>query len=110
MIAPFWGPTLDCPDPQALAEFYQRVGGGTIAVSSANFVELRSEGYSLGFQCHLDFKTADLDTAEAEAIAAGATKSAVQPHPSVFRVLIDPAGHPFCLSTWGTPAGPPESR
>ena len=128
MIAPFWGPTLDCPDPRGLAEFYQRLGGGTITVSTENFAELRSEGFSLGFQrdlnyrattwpdprvpqqCHLDFKTAELDGAEAQAIAAGATKSAVQPHPSAYRVLIDPAGHPFCLSTWGTPAGPPESR
>ncbi|MEU0092901.1 VOC family protein [Kribbella sp. NPDC006257] len=80
MIAPFWGPTLDCPDPRVPQ------------------------------QCHLDFKTADLDTAEIEAIQAGATRSAVQPHPSVFRVLINPAGHPFGLSTRGTPAGPPESR
>jgi hypothetical protein len=127
-FAAFWGAMLDCPDPQQLAEFYQRLGGGTITVSSENFVELRCDGFSLGFQrdlnyrattwpdprvpqqAHLDFKAADLDAAERLAIAAGARKSAVQPHPSVFRVLVDPAGHPFCLSTWGTPAGPPESR
>ncbi|WP_343967677.1 VOC family protein [Kribbella koreensis] len=61
-------------------------------------------------QCHLDFKAADLDAEELPAIAAGATKTAVQPHPAVFRVFLDPAGHPFCLTTYGTKAGPPQSR
>ena len=128
MVAPFWGPTLDCPEPRGLAEFYQRVCGGEISVSSETFVELRCDGFSLGFQrdlnyreptwpeprvpqqCHLDFKTADLDAEEAQVLAAGATKTAVQPAPSVFRVFLDPAGHPFCLTTWGTPAGPAQSR
>jgi len=34
----------------------------------------------------------DLDAAEPEALGAGGCSSAI-------RVLIDPAGHPFCLST-----------
>jgi hypothetical protein len=128
MAAPFWGPTLDCPEPRALAEFYQRICGGEITVSTEAFVELRLDTFSLGFQrdlnyrettwpdtrvpqqCHLDFKTADLDTEEAKVLTAGATKTSVQPSPSVYRVFLDPAGHPFCLTTWGTPAGPPESR
>jgi hypothetical protein len=128
VVAPFWGPTLDCPEPLALAEFYQRICGGGITVATETFVELRLGSYSLGFQrdlnyrattwpdprvpqqCHLDFKTADLDAEEAVVLAAGATKTAVQPSPSVFRVYLDPAGHPFCLTTWGTPAGPPESQ
>ena len=32
-------------------------------------------------------------------LGAGATKAAVQSSPERWRVLIDPAGHPFCLST-----------
>lgn len=128
MVAPFWGPTLDCPSPLELAKFYQQVCGGEITVATETFVELRLDSFSLGFQrdlnyrpttwpdprvpqqCHLDFKTADLDAEEAVVIAAGAVKTAVQPSPSVFRVYLDPAGHPFCLTTWGTAAGPPESR
>ncbi|MEV6287929.1 VOC family protein [Kribbella sp. NPDC051770] len=128
MIAPYWGTMLDCPDPVALAAFYQRVCGGSLAVVTETFAELRLDAFSLGFQrdlnyraptwpeprvpqqAHLDFKTADLDAAEVEVLAAGATKSVLQPSPEVFRVYLDPAGHPFCLSTWGTPVGPPESR
>lgn len=119
-----WGPTLDCRQPRELALFYQRIVGGEITCDDGNFVQLRLDATSLGFQrdpqyrpptwpsneipqqCHLDFSAADLDSAEAGAIAAGATKSEHQPGPTIFRVLIDPAGHPFCFTIWGTPAGP----
>jgi hypothetical protein len=128
VTAPFWGPTLDCPDPLELARFYQQVAGGELTVVTEKFVELRFDSFSLGFQrdlnyraptwpeprvpqqCHLDFMAEDLDTEQARVIAAGATPSAVQPGPKTFRVFLDPAGHPFCLTTWRTPAGPPESR
>ncbi|MEU5675051.1 VOC family protein [Micromonospora sp. NPDC047762] len=39
----------------------------------------------------------DLDDAEARAIELGAVKEEQQPAPERFRVLRDPAGHPFCL-------------
>jgi hypothetical protein len=45
---------------------------------------------------HLDVVVDDLDAAEAEVIALGATKHEHQPG-TTFRVLLDPAGHPFCL-------------
>ena len=48
-------------------------------------------------QAHLDFETDDIDAAEARALAAGARKADVQPGPRYFRVVLDPAGHPFCL-------------
>jgi hypothetical protein len=38
----------------------------------------------------------DLETAVDAAIALGATRAASQPQDDV-RVLLDPAGHPFCL-------------
>ncbi|MER7246509.1 VOC family protein [Kribbella sp. NPDC000426] len=128
MTARFWGPTLDCPDPLELGEFYQRVAGGQLAAVTESFVELRFEAFSLGFQrdlnyraptwpeprvpqqCHLDFSAADLDAEQERVVAAGARPTAVQPSPEVFRVFLDPAGHPFCLTTWRTPSGPPESR
>lgn len=120
MIARLWGVTLDCPEPLELARFYQRIGGGEIVSADDFFVELRMGGVSLGFQrdaghraptwpegdvpqqCHVDFSAADLDVAETEAVAVGARKAVVQPEPGTFRVLLDPAGHPFCLSVWGT--------
>ncbi len=45
---------------------------------------------------HFDFQVADLDAAVAEAVELGATIAQFQPNDHV-RVLIDPAGHPFCL-------------
>ena len=45
---------------------------------------------------HFDFQVGDLDSAVAEAVALGATLASEQPQENV-RVLLDPAGHPFCL-------------
>ena len=45
---------------------------------------------------HLDVQVGDLDDAAAEAVALGATLAGHQPQDHV-RVLLDPAGHPFCL-------------
>lgn len=45
---------------------------------------------------HLDIAVNDLDETVAWAIAAGATLANHQPQEDV-RVMLDPAGHPFCL-------------
>jgi catechol 2,3-dioxygenase-like lactoylglutathione lyase family enzyme len=45
---------------------------------------------------HLDIYVDDLDAAVAWAVEAGATVASYQPQEDV-RVLLDPAGHPFCL-------------
>lgn len=123
-VAALAGVTLDCPQPRGLAEFYQRMGGGDIVYSSDTFVYLAVDGFGLGFQrdsayqapswpdpttpqqAHVDFRTSELDRAEAAALSAGAQRSAQQPNPDVWRVLLDPAGHPFCFSTYGTSVGP----
>ena len=49
-------------------------------------------------QLHLELAVSDLDAQEARIIALGATKAEVQPNPDHWRVLIDPAGHPFCIT------------
>lgn len=41
----------------------------------------------------------DLSRAVMQAVNLGATEAQHQPMPEVWRVLIDPAGHPFCLTT-----------
>jgi hypothetical protein len=41
----------------------------------------------------------DLDSAVSSAIALGAREAEHQPAPDKWRVLIDPVGHLFCLST-----------
>ncbi len=47
---------------------------------------------------HLDIGVDDLDAGVAWALGAGATVAEHQPQDGV-RVMIDPAGHPFCLFT-----------
>jgi hypothetical protein len=50
-------------------------------------------------QMHLDIAVDDLPSTVASAIAMGATEASHQPAPDRWRVLVDPSGHPFCLST-----------
>jgi hypothetical protein len=45
---------------------------------------------------HIDIAVDDLAPAVADAIELGATLADFQPQENV-RVLLDPAGHPFCL-------------
>ncbi|WP_310728240.1 VOC family protein [Streptomyces sp. N2A] len=109
--------TLDCPDPLALAAFYQQATGlEPHPESHADFAGLRKEdGLLLGFQrvddhrapswpdpavpqqLHLCFEVGDLDEAEARLLELGGGKPVYQPHADRWRVLTDPAGHPFCI-------------
>ncbi len=111
--------TLDCPDPLALAAFYAKSTGLlTVEGSDDDFAGLRGQqGLFLGFQrvedyhpphwpgrqepqqAHLDFEVDDLDRAESALLQLGARKPAYQPDSEKLRVLTDPAGHPFCLTT-----------
>jgi catechol 2,3-dioxygenase-like lactoylglutathione lyase family enzyme len=45
---------------------------------------------------HLDIPVPDVDVAAARAVELGARLAGVQPRKHI-RVLLDPAGHPFCL-------------
>jgi hypothetical protein len=47
---------------------------------------------------HLDLEVDDLEQAVAYAVEVGAEEAAYQPQDRV-RVMLDPAGHPFCLYT-----------
>lgn len=54
-------------------------------------------------QFHLDLAVDDLDAAAARCVEFGATLPVEQPRES-WRVLLDPSGHPFCLTqaaNWG---------
>ena len=50
-------------------------------------------------QMHLDLAVDDLAQAELDAVGLGARKAEHQPAPDRYVVLLDPAGHPFCLTT-----------
>ena len=108
------------PDPRGLARFYQRLLGWDVRTDEPDWVTLRPAdgGAGLSFQLeehhtpptwpagadeqqmqlHLDIEVDDLDAAVAAAEGAGARQADFQPQEGV-RVLLDPAGHPFCLFT-----------
>lgn len=112
--------TLDCPDPHLLARFYREIVGGDLRSSNDDFVVLSGANGAvrLDFQrvqnsepipwpdpaatrrLHLDFVVDDLDEAEAHVWSMGARRAELQPGGDRFRVLIDPAGHPFCLAEY----------
>ncbi|MGW0712005.1 VOC family protein [Streptomyces sp. NPDC002643] len=107
---------LDCADPDALAAFYAAVLGGEISKQEGWIdLNLPGGGVSLAFQAapgfvppewpspshsqqfHLDVTVEDLDAAEKEVLALGATSLDAEDRERSFRVYADPAGHPFCL-------------
>ncbi|WEO96061.1 VOC family protein [Streptomyces sp. FXJ1.172] len=110
--------TFDCADPAELARFYGELLGHPVLYSTDDFVLLGKEGAAgLGFnrladyrpptwpdpaqekQAHIELGVDDLDIAEKRLLELGATKPQVQPQPDRWRVLLDPAGHPFCITT-----------
>jgi predicted enzyme related to lactoylglutathione lyase len=115
MIAMYPSFVMDCPDAARLAQFYGEVLGwkvearddwadikpedGSNCISFQqveNFKAPAWPGQDVPQQMHLDVMVRDLDEAEAEVVAIGATKAEHQPG-TTFRVFLDPAGHPFCL-------------
>ncbi|WP_244929558.1 VOC family protein [Nocardioides sp. W7] len=104
---------FDCPDPLALATFYGALLDWPVEPADG-WIDLRGEGQCLSFQqvddyrpptwpsqdvpqqLHLDVVVDDLDAAEPQVLALGATLAEHQPG-TTFRVFLDPAGHPFCL-------------
>jgi len=114
----WWGTAIEAPDPGALAAFYSALldwpvvhqEPGTAIVKppqdSVYMVFQRAEDYvppvwppAGGAQrtmMHLDIEVTDLDAATADAVALGARVADFQPQDNV-RVLLDPAGRPFCL-------------
>lgn len=114
----WWATAIEAPDPSALARFYAELLGWPVGHEEPGTTVLAAPGGSsfLVFQqaadyqapvwppvdgqqrtmMHLDFQVGDLEAAVDEAVALGATLAAFQPQAHV-RVLLDPAGHPFCL-------------
>jgi catechol-2,3-dioxygenase len=108
---------LDCPDPRALADFYRGLVGGEVTDTEDDWVDLRDGAQVLlsfqradryeppdwpsaerGQQFHIDVTVEDVEQAERDVLALGATKTALQPgEEENWRVYLDPAGHPFCL-------------
>lgn len=119
--------TLDCAEVGPVARFWAELLGLEVTATDdfESYAMLAapagSAGPALGFgkveayrppawpdpaggkQFHLDIAVDDIAAAEERAVGLGATL--VDPQPGeTWRVLIDPAGHPFCLTdaaNWG---------
>jgi catechol 2,3-dioxygenase-like lactoylglutathione lyase family enzyme len=113
---------LGTPDPPGLAEFYRQLLGWAYRdedhESDDTWVVIKPPGGGTGLsfqleteheppvwptarstqqmQLHLDIGVADLDAEVARAEGLGARQAQWQPQDDV-RVMLDPAGHPFCL-------------
>ncbi|MBO0895268.1 VOC family protein [Arthrobacter sp. zg-ZUI10] len=110
--------SLDCPDTDGLAEFYCALLGlveafatpdrGVVALSGAGpmLTLMRADDYippswpngPQHQQMHLDIAVDNVDSAADAAVRLGAKPADHQPAPGQWRVLLDPAGHPFCLT------------
>ncbi|WP_408898450.1 VOC family protein [Nocardioides sp. R1-1] len=113
------GIVIDCPDPTALAAFYEPLLGASRVHDSADWVTLdagpglptvslqRNDRFSAPDwttgqppqQLHLDVLVDDLDQAQEKVLALGAVLLEGSDKPIGYRVYADPVGHPFCLVT-----------
>ncbi len=115
-----WNVVLDSGNADELSAFYERLLGWT-RFKGEEFTTLANTGQQglptwITFQqvdnyvppvwpatvdqqqqmAHLDFHVADVEEAVAYALSCGATMSETQCDDG-WRVMLDPAGHPFCL-------------
>ncbi|MFB8003747.1 VOC family protein [Nocardia sp. NPDC056000] len=115
-IAKFGAISLDSKDPHELGQFYQALLGFEIRYETEDVVVMRGDGVMLTVervadhvppdwpenkvpkQMHMELFVAELDSGEEAAVALGAVKPEFQPAPDRWRVLLDPSGHPFCLT------------
>ncbi len=113
--------TLDCRDAEASARFWSAVLGWEVTASGDGYAMLQGPAHALGFgsvpdhrapawpneagtkQFHFDLAVDDLPAAERRCVELGAVVPEEQPG-ETWRVLLDPGGHPFCLTkaeNWG---------
>lgn len=114
--------TMDCKEPNALAEFYSKLVKWDIVFTDEDYACIAPPGSKHGaYPCvlfqrnsdyiapvwpekseaqqqmaHIDFAVDDLEKAVAYAIECGARVADSQ-FSDDWRVMFDPAGHPFCL-------------
>lgn len=113
--------SIDCDDAAAMAKFYGAVLGWKTAYEGDGYAMLQQGDQRLGFgttpdyqrpswpddghkQFHLDLAADDVAATVARCVELGASKPDQQPGEDRWTVLLDPAGHPFCvtnMANWG---------
>jgi catechol 2,3-dioxygenase-like lactoylglutathione lyase family enzyme len=115
--------TLDCAEVTPVADFWKEaLGYEQVASDGESYAMLKGgSGPALGLgkvedyeppgwpnphgskQFHLDLAADDIDAETERLVGLGATLADPQPG-ETWRVLLDPAGHPFCVTNsanWG---------
>lgn len=120
------GVAIDCAEVEPVVRFYERLLGFTVTELGDEWAQLHDPagGVHLNIQgevryepptwpdepgvpakmLHLEIEVDDLEAAVATALDAGGSEAAWQPpdrDQSRIRVMLDPAGHPFCLFLHG---------
>jgi catechol 2,3-dioxygenase-like lactoylglutathione lyase family enzyme len=109
---------LDCPEPDALAEFYSELLGLPRLADGPDWAAIGADrppaitfqrvlpytaptwpDATVPTQLHVDVLVDDLDQAERRVLRLGAALLEGSDKPVGYRVYADPAGHPFCLVT-----------
>lgn len=109
-----WMVTLDCADSQASATFWSGLLGWAVAHAETDYAMLTGPSHALGSggwrttsrqpgrtstaaSSSTSTSRSPISTAAEAAVELGATLPVDQPG-ETWRVLLDPAGHPFCLT------------
>ncbi|MET0932666.1 MAG: VOC family protein [Mycetocola sp.] len=115
MIGHLRSVVIDCPNPDELASFYEKLLGMDRVANEVDWVAISRgpgttrvafqlvdpytppqwPGQLVPQQMHLDVRVDDLDVGQEQVLALGATDAGYRE--GDFRVFLDPAGHPFCL-------------
>lgn len=107
--------SIDCDDAAAMAKFYAAALGWEVAYEGDGYAMLQHGDQRLGFgqtpdyrrpswpddghkQFHLDLAADDVPQACDRLVELGATKPEQQPGGDRWTVLLDPAGHPICVT------------
>ncbi len=114
--------SLDSADAGRDAAFWSAALGWQVTAAGEGYAMLAGPDQALGFgtvpdyepplwpnpngtkQFHFDLAVEDLPAAEQQLVELGATRPEKQPGADRWRVLLDPSGHPFCLTlaaNWG---------
>lgn len=112
--------TVDCADPAPMANFYIAAADGELVREDADsawvkiagtlWIFRRVEDYvapswpsrAVPQQMHVEYCVDDIVAAEEKLTAFGATTAEYQPNRAGgLVVMLDPAGHPFCIGSRG---------
>lgn len=125
-VARWTGVAIDCHDADVVADFYAALLGWEVTGRDDGWAQLRDPERGIGLniqaepnyvapvwperdgdpqkQLHFEILVTDVDAAAAVVLANGGSEASWQPPDrdrDRLRVMLDPAGHPFCLFVMG---------